>query len=79
MGDLLDQGSEMLAAAGSHNISPSESKQAPGLDIYEMGGVRMGRGEKTSMTNRYNQLHTCNNVFVIDVPALLRLVIKICL
>ncbi|MGI9545374.1 MAG: GMC oxidoreductase, partial [Cyclobacteriaceae bacterium] len=64
--DFLDQGSEMLEAAGCIEIMPTDSKQAPGLDIHEMGGVRMGKDPKTSMLNRWNQLHACPNVFVTD-------------
>jgi len=36
------------------------------LDIHEMGGVRMGKDPKTSMLNKWNQLHACKNVFVTD-------------
>jgi choline dehydrogenase-like flavoprotein len=56
----------MLGKAGFKNIKTSDSKQAPGLDIHEMGGVRMGRDPKTSLLNKWNQLHTCPNVFVTD-------------
>jgi choline dehydrogenase-like flavoprotein len=31
-----------------------------------MGGVRMGKDPKTSLLNKFNQLHTCKNVFVTD-------------
>jgi choline dehydrogenase-like flavoprotein len=31
-----------------------------------MGGVRMGKDPKTSLLNAWNQMHTCNNVFVTD-------------
>ena len=31
-----------------------------------MGGVRMGRDPKTSVLNKWNQLHNCSNVFVTD-------------
>ena len=64
--DFLKTGSEMLEKAGCKNIYPNDSKQAPGLDIHEMGGVRMGHDPKTSLLNKWNQLHTCNNVFVTD-------------
>ncbi len=43
-----------------------KTKQAPGLDIHEVGGVRMGHDPKTSLLNKWNQLHTCKNVFVTD-------------
>lgn len=64
--DFLDQGSEMLDKAGCKDIRQHDSKQAPGLDIHEMGGVRMGRDPKTSLLNGWNQLHSCKNVFVTD-------------
>ena len=64
--DFLTQGEEMLTKAGCKNISTRDSKQAPGLDIHEMGGVRMGRDPKTSLLNKWNQFHNCSNVFVTD-------------
>ena len=64
--DFLTQASEMLDKAGCKNINQNDSKQAPGLDIHEMGGVRMGKDPKTSMLNSWNQLHNCKNVFVTD-------------
>ena len=64
--DFLTQGAEMLGKAGCTNITPHDSKQAPGLDIHEMGGVRMGKDPKTSLLNQWNQLHHCKNVFVTD-------------
>ena len=66
MNDFLAQGAEMLNKAGCKNIEPRDSKQAPGLDIHEVGGVRMGKDPKTSMLNQWNQLHECQNVFVTD-------------
>ena len=64
--DFLAQGQEMLKVAGCKDINPRDSKQAPGLDIHEMGGVRMGKDPKTSLLNGWNQLHHCKNVFVTD-------------
>ncbi len=66
MNDFLVQGAEMLEKAGCKDIHANDSKQAPGLDIHEMGGVRMGRDPKTSLLNEWNQLHLCKNVFVTD-------------
>jgi choline dehydrogenase-like flavoprotein len=66
MNDFLDQGEEMLTKAGCTNIHRMDTKQAPGLDIHEMGGVRMGHDPKTSLLNKWNQLHNCKNVFVTD-------------
>jgi choline dehydrogenase-like flavoprotein len=64
--DYLEQMTEMFTKAGFTNIQTSDSKQAPGLDIHEMGGVRMGNDPKTSLLNKWNQLHACKNVFVTD-------------
>ena len=64
--DFFEQMTEMYAKAGFANIKTRDTKQAPGLDIHEMGGVRMGSDPKTSLLNKWNQLHTCKNVFVTD-------------
>ena len=66
MQDFLVQGEAMLAAAGVKKISKIDDKRAPGLDIHEMGGVRMGRDPRKSLLNQWNQLHACPNVFVTD-------------
>ena len=64
--DFIAQMTEMYTKAGFTDIHSNDSKQAPGLDIHEMGGVRMGRDPKTSLLNKWNQLHACKNVFVTD-------------
>ena len=64
--DYLDQFSEMFESAGCNNIKTYSSTQSPGLDIHEMGGVRMGHDPKTSLLNKWNQLHSCHNVYVTD-------------
>ncbi|KYP14878.1 GMC family oxidoreductase [Flavihumibacter sp. CACIAM 22H1] len=64
--DYLEQMTEMFTIAGFKNIETFDSKQAPGLDIHEMGGVRMGLDPATSLLNKWNQLHACKNVFVTD-------------
>jgi len=64
--DFLTESPEMLEKAGCKNIEPYDSHQAPGLDIHEMGGCRMGKDPKTSLLNKWNQLHHCQNVFVTD-------------
>ncbi len=64
--DFFEQYTEMFTKAGFTDIKTSDSKQAPGLDIHEMGGVRMGKDPKTSLLNGWNQVHACPNVFVTD-------------
>lgn len=38
----------------------------PGQIIHEVGTTRMGNDPKTSVTNKYCQLHDSDNVFVVD-------------
>jgi len=64
--DFFEQFKDMFAKAGFNNVETYDSKQAPGLDIHEMGGVRMGHDPKTSLLNKWNQLHACKNVFITD-------------
>jgi len=64
--DFLEQGKQMLEAAGVKNITSRDNRQPPGLDIHEMGGVPMGKDPATSMVNEWNQIHACKNVFVTD-------------
>ncbi len=65
--DFHEQMTEMMTLAGFINIRTHDKPdKAPGLDIHEMGGVRMGKDPKTSLLNKWNQLHSCKNVFVTD-------------
>ncbi|MBD2753995.1 GMC oxidoreductase [Spirosoma validum] len=64
--DYQEQLTEMFTEAGFKNIKLRDDHRNPGLDIHEMGGVRMGKDPKTSMLNKWNQLHAVKNVFVTD-------------
>ncbi len=64
--DYFEQMTDMFTRAGFTDLQTNDSKQAPGLDIHEMGGVRMGHDPKTSLLNKWNQLHACPNVYVTD-------------
>ncbi len=64
--DYIEQLTEMFTTAGFTNIKPYVNHQAPGLDIHEMGGARMGNDPKNSVLNNWNQIHACKNVFVTD-------------
>lgn len=64
--DAVEQMYEMLDKAGLKNIESADNHQAPGKDIHEMGGCRMGNDPKNSMLNKWNQLHAVQNVFVTD-------------
>jgi choline dehydrogenase-like flavoprotein len=64
--DFYEQFSEMFTKAGFINIKTADTKRVPGNENHEMGGIRMGKDPKTSMLNKYNQMHACKNVFVTD-------------
>ncbi|GAB3701928.1 GMC family oxidoreductase [Spirosoma flavus] len=64
--DYQEQLTEMFTEAGFKNIRVRDDKRNPGLDIHEMGGARMGKDPKTSILNKWNQVHNCKNVFVTD-------------
>jgi len=70
MRDFLREGAAMLEKAGCKNIKTADQKEVgnrnPGLEVHEMGGVRMGSDPDTSLLNKWNQLHHCKNVFVTD-------------
>ncbi|MCD6544606.1 MAG: GMC family oxidoreductase [Flavobacteriaceae bacterium] len=64
--DMKQQAVEMLKKAGFKNIKTYDNLAAPGIAIHEMGTARMGNDSKTSVLNKYNQIHTVPNVYVTD-------------
>jgi choline dehydrogenase-like flavoprotein len=64
--DMKNDAAEMLEAAGVKNIYMYDNETGLGLGIHEMGTARMGKDPKTSVLNKYNQVHACKNVFVTD-------------
>jgi choline dehydrogenase-like flavoprotein len=64
--DFYTQLSEMLDKAGFTNIKTADTKRNPGSENHEMGGIRMGKDPKTSILNKWNQVHSCPNVIVTD-------------
>lgn len=57
---------EMLEAAGCKDIQSYNKLTAVGAAIHEMGTARMGRDPKTSVLNKWNQVHEVPNVFITD-------------
>ncbi len=57
---------EMLEAAGCTDITSYNVETAVGAAIHEMGTARMGRDPKTSVLNKWNQMHDVKNVFITD-------------
>ncbi len=68
--DMKNDAAEMLEAAGFKNITTFDDPGGPGLGIHEMGTARMGRDPRTSVLNKWNQVHACKNVFVTDGAAM---------
>lgn len=68
--DMRESAAEMLGAAGFKNVRTYDAPNNIGLGIHEMGTARMGRDPKTSVLNKWNQLHEVSNVFVTDGAAM---------
>src|SRR5690606_7979224 len=64
--DMMEDGKEMLEAAGIKDVSTYDSGYAMGMGIHEMGTARMGKDPKTSVLNKHNQVWDAKNVFVTD-------------
>lgn len=64
--DMGNDAAEMLEAAGVKNVRKWDNPGGLGLGIHEMGTARMGKDPKTSVLNKWNQVHACKNVFVTD-------------
>ncbi|WP_299430644.1 GMC family oxidoreductase [uncultured Maribacter sp.] len=64
--DILKIIFETFKTAGFKNVKTYNNSTGPGLGIHEMGGARMGHSAKTSIVNKYNQVHSVPNVYVTD-------------
>jgi len=64
--DMADSAAEMLEAGGFVDVKTYDNFVNPGNGIHEMGTARMGRDPKTSVLNKFNQIHAVPNVFVTD-------------
>ena len=64
--DMANDAAEMLEAMGAKNVTPYDRPYGPGQGIHEMGTARMGRDPKTSVLNKWNQIHEVPNVFITD-------------
>lgn len=63
---MKNDAAEMLEAAGMKNIVTYDNGSTPGMAIHEQGTARMGSDPKTSVLNKWNQMHEVSNVFVTD-------------
>lgn len=68
--DMKEAAAEMLDAAGFKKVNVFDNPDNMGLGIHEMGTARMGNDPKTSVLNKWNQVHEAPNVFVTDGAAM---------
>ncbi|RAJ37319.1 GMC oxidoreductase [Pedobacter cryoconitis] len=64
--DMMNDAAEMLESSGMKNVKTFDNECYPGMAIHEMGTARMGKDPKTSVLNKWNQMHEVSNVFVTD-------------
>lgn len=64
--DYEEKAAEMFENIGIQNIRFNGSMSFPGNANHEMGTARMGRDPKTSVLNKWNQMHAVKNVFITD-------------
>lgn len=64
--DVQSSIEEMFSVAGFKNINGYSHLNPGGSAVHEMGTARMGSDPKTSVLNKFNQMHHVPNVFVTD-------------
>lgn len=64
--DMQQEAIKMLKLAGFENVQGYDSSRYLGHAIHEMGTARMGHDPKTSVLNKFNQIHAVPNVYVTD-------------
>jgi len=67
--DAAEMAESVLREAGAENINTFRQMTVPGRIIHELGTARMGNDSKTSVLNKFNQMHEVKNVFVTDGAA----------
>jgi choline dehydrogenase-like flavoprotein len=68
--DIMTSAAEMFEESGFKNVQTYDGPNNMGLGIHEMGTARMGKDPKTSVLNKWNQLHEVSNVYVTDGAAM---------
>ncbi|MGB2758709.1 MULTISPECIES: GMC family oxidoreductase [Maribacter] len=69
---MQDTFEEIIHNMGGHYLGEKPGKDKdyglnkPGEIIHEVGTTRMGDDPKTSVTNKFQQLHDVDNVFIVD-------------
>lgn len=66
MEHMTQTSEDILVKAGFKNVGSYRNSPPPGSAVHEMGTARMGNDPKTSVLNKYNQMHDVKNVFITD-------------
>jgi choline dehydrogenase-like flavoprotein len=66
MKHMTKESEEILLKSGFKKVQSYRISPTPGSAVHEMGTARMGKDPKTSVLNKYNQMHDVKNVFVTD-------------
>ncbi|HSN61808.1 MAG TPA: GMC family oxidoreductase [Ferruginibacter sp.] len=64
--DAKESAAEMLDIAGFKGVETFDYNFTGGTTIHEMGTARMGSDPKTSVLNKFNQMHDVKNIFITD-------------
>lgn len=64
--DMMATAQDMLTVPGLMNVQVNGKISFPGNANHEMGVARMGKDPKTSVLNKFNQMHEVPNVFITD-------------
>jgi len=64
--DMKSSAMEMLDVAGFKKVEGFDYDSVGGDCVHEMGTARMGHDPKTSVLNKWNQMHEVKNVFITD-------------
>ncbi|ALL05828.1 GMC family oxidoreductase [Pedobacter sp. PACM 27299] len=68
--DIQQTSAEMLEGAGFKDVEMFNYKKSGGSTVHEMGTARMGHDPRTSVLNKFNQMHNAKNVFITDGSAM---------
>jgi choline dehydrogenase-like flavoprotein len=63
---MMDDGAEMLEAAGAVNVSTWEGNYRLGEGIHEMGTARMAATPEEGCVDEWNRVHEVPNLYVTD-------------
>lgn len=66
MRDIRDSSAEMLEKAGFTGVNSFNYDHPGGATVHEMGTARMGTDGRTSVLNKFNQMHDVKNIFITD-------------